>query len=58
LSVEIDGPTHLTSGAKDYDLERTEFLRDHEIDEIRFTNEEVYDNILVVLQRIREKIKI
>jgi len=58
LVIEIDGPTHLARKAKKHDLQRAEILKAYEIDEIRFTNEEIYDNVLVVLEKISEKINL
>jgi very-short-patch-repair endonuclease len=57
LSIEVDGFTHLTRKAKIHDNKRLEVLKRYEIDEIRITNEEVYDNVTLVMQKIREKIK-
>ena len=58
LAVEIDGPTHMTTKSINHDIQRTHVLSKHEIDQIRFSNEEIYDNILIVLQKIRERIKL
>jgi len=38
---------------KEYDHARTEFLTEQGITELRFTNEEVFDNILDVLDKIK-----
>jgi very-short-patch-repair endonuclease len=56
LVIEIDGPTHITMKAKSYDKIRTEVFRRYEIDELRIKNEEIYDNILLVLEKIEEKL--
>lgn len=57
LAVELDGGVHLTDEARVYDGEREKFLRDHEIETVRFRNEEVHNNIDNVLQTILMKLK-
>ena len=54
--VEVDGPIHLQQRA--YDRERTAWLEEERgYRVIRFTNEEVMNDIEGVLQRIREALK-
>ena len=53
LSVELDGGIHNKKEQKEYDHARTEFLMEQGITELRFTNEEVFDNILDVLDKIK-----
>lgn len=53
LCVELDGETHDSEDARAHDEERTDFLQKHFIRVIRFRNEEVYDNVDSVLERIR-----
>ncbi len=53
LSVELDGGIHNTKEQKEYDHARTEFLKEQGITELRFTNEEVFENVLDVLDKIK-----
>lgn len=48
--VEIDGPTH--DGREDYDAERTLHLENRGYHVIRFTNDDVYDDVGAVLEAI------
>ncbi len=53
LCIELDGETHLSDEALIYDEERTAFLNSCGIRVIRFWNEEVFENIEGVLDRIK-----
>lgn len=44
LVIEIDGETHFTYEAKNYDSQRTSVLESYGLQVIRFTNEEVFKN--------------
>lgn len=44
LAIEIDGDSHFTSQAQQYDEDRTAYLEAHNIQVIRFTNAEVMKN--------------
>ena len=52
LAVEIDGGIHKDKEVRGNDKERTKTLNDHGISVIRFTNEEVMNNVGDVLRRI------
>ena len=52
LSIEVDGGIHLKKEQKEYDKYRTEELNLLEIKEVRFTNEEIEENISIVLKKI------
>lgn len=54
LAVELDGGVHFTDEAYAYDMERDKFLRENEIETLRFKNEEVFKDIESVLQTIAE----
>ncbi len=54
LIIEIDGGYHLTKNQDEYDNERTENLEFNEIKVIRFTNEEVENNLENVLFKREE----
>lgn len=56
LCVEIDGGVHTERMNVEYDAVRTEMLNDNGIAEIRFTNEDVTQNIEIVLQKIIKKV--
>ena len=45
LVIELDGPHHETPANRSYDAQRTQTLNDFEIRVLRFTNEEVLNNI-------------
>ena len=53
--IELDGNQH--SENKEYDQERTEFFESLEIKVIRFWNEEVRDNLLGVVDKIKKELK-
>ncbi len=52
LAIEIDGGQH--SETKDYDIERTEYLKSENIKVIRFWNNEVLNNIEGVVEEIKK----
>ncbi|HSX25195.1 MAG TPA: endonuclease domain-containing protein [Candidatus Andersenbacteria bacterium] len=52
LIIEVDGDSHFTDEAKAYDEEREQYLKAHNLQIIRFTNDEVLQNIKSVIDRI------
>lgn len=55
--IEVDGEYHLTSGALVRDKEREDFLMEHGVKIIlRITNDEVYNDIYGVLEKITNAI--
>ena len=50
--VEIDGPTH--KGREDYDAARTKHLEQRGYHVIRFTNDDVYEDAVAVVEAIFE----
>ena len=56
LVIEIDGDSHFTNDGKTYDLERTTNLEGYGLRVIRFTNNEVLNNIERVCQQIEKTI--
>jgi acyl-coenzyme A synthetase/AMP-(fatty) acid ligase len=56
LTIEVDGGYHNTEEQKLYDKERTRCLSESGYTEIRFTNEEVKNNIDTVVERINQKL--
>ena len=57
LAVELDGDSHFTDNAIEYDRERTAYLNALNIKVLRFLNTDVYDNLNAVCERILEEIK-
>ncbi|MBD0350301.1 MAG: tryptophan synthase subunit alpha [Flavisolibacter sp.] len=57
LVVELDGSVHDTLEAKDYDSARDKHFADLGINVLRFTNNEVEQNITAVLQKIKSMLK-
>jgi very-short-patch-repair endonuclease len=49
LGVEVDGEIHLSEQQRKYDLERTKYLAEYGIKILRFTNEEIINTIIEVL---------
>ncbi len=56
LGIEVDGRFHGHSDNAAYDRQRTDFLESHDIEVIRFWNNEVLQNTDSVVARIKEKI--
>ncbi len=52
LVVEVDGDTH--EEQKEYDARRTNFLENKGYEILRFTNEEIHQDIEGVLEKLRE----
>jgi very-short-patch-repair endonuclease len=54
LAVEIDGDSHYHSTSQKYDTERQKYIESYGIHFLRFTNDDVYNNLYGVLQAIYE----
>jgi very-short-patch-repair endonuclease len=52
LVVEIDGATHDDDEQKRYDAKRTEYFLSYGIDEIRFTDGEVFASVDACMEKI------
>ncbi len=52
ISIELDGEIHNLT--KDYDKLRTQFLYSYWITEIRFTNNEILENIDITLEKLKK----
>lgn len=52
LVIEIDGDTHFSENAQNYDAERTTVLESYGLKVIRFTNDEVLTNLEGVCREI------
>jgi very-short-patch-repair endonuclease len=57
LVIELDGDIHNSDIQVERDIERTKILNQLGLTVIRFSNEEVENNITQVISKIREKIK-
>lgn len=57
LIVELDGGIHNTPDNKEWDINRTVELEKSGVTVIRFTNEEVFNDIESVIQRIRQQLR-
>jgi very-short-patch-repair endonuclease len=52
LAIEIDGDSHVGDDAQIYDVERQVFLEAKGTRFLRFTNQQVYENLDAVIERI------
>ncbi len=57
LIKEIDGDIHLIKENKEHDIGREVCLNEFGIEIIRFTNDEVMNNVEEVIQKIKSKIE-
>jgi very-short-patch-repair endonuclease len=57
LAIEIDGESHFQEGAAQYDNERQIFIESTGINFLRFTNNQVYENLNGVLETIAQEIR-
>ncbi|BAQ60109.1 hypothetical protein GM3708_515 [Geminocystis sp. NIES-3708] len=53
LAIELDGDSHYTAEAMEYDNIRDNYLQSVGIIVIRYSNQEIYDNLEEVLENIR-----
>ena len=56
LSIEIDGGYHLKKEQKEKDYERTKYLKSVGIKEIRFTNQDVLENLDDIKSKIEKEL--
>lgn len=54
LAIELDGQSHISSDAQEYDKERDAYLEASRIRVLRFRNDEVFSDIQSVLKRIQD----
>lgn len=57
LAIEVDGDSHFKEGAQEYDRERQQFIESARITFLRFTNDDVHNNLSAVCEVIRDKIQ-
>jgi len=56
LAIEVDGDSHFTPEAKAYDLVRQRYIEGFGIRFLRFTNQDIHDNLDGVLEVIANAI--
>ncbi|NJN74157.1 MAG: endonuclease domain-containing protein [Limnothrix sp. RL_2_0] len=56
LVIEVDGDTHFTEAAQEYDQIRSEILQGYGLKVLRFTNDEVLQNFAAVCSKIEANI--
>lgn len=54
LVIEVDGDSHFTLEAQEYDQKRTEILQGYGLKVVRFTNEEIMSNLAGVCTVIQK----
>ena len=52
LAIEVDGDSHFQEGAEKYDKRRQKYIEKRDISFLRFTNNDVYDNLSGVMEEI------
>lgn len=57
LAIELDGDSHFTDEAMEYDRQRTAFLNALNIRVLRFLNTDVYENLDAVCEKVLEELK-
>ena len=57
LAVEIDGATHITDEEIEKDKQRQSIIEKYGIHFLRFTNEEIFEDRINVLDKILNKVK-
>lgn len=57
LGIEVDGEVHNEKERKLYDKDREKYLKNLDIEVIRFWNDDVLKNIRDVLKELQDKIK-
>ncbi len=56
LSIELDGGIHFNKEQIEYDEFRTTVLNELGITELRFTNEEIIENVTAVINKIKSEL--
>ena len=59
LVIEIDGRSHTSEDAKEYDAVRTDYLENHGIEVIRFLNSEIkkhFDEVCIEIEKIVKRL--
>ena len=56
LAIEVDGGYHKSSNMKEYDPERQNFIESFGVKFLRFSNEDIFQNLPMVLSQIKSKL--
>jgi len=56
IAIEIDGDSHFSDEGILYDRERNDFIQSREVHVLRFTNDDVSNNMTEVIKTILEEI--
>lgn len=56
LIIEIDGESHLSADAREYDAHRTKVLNGYGIEVVRYTNDEILNRLDKVKTDLKEKV--
>ena len=56
IAIELDGNIHSIEGAKEHDIERQKIIEKYNITFIRFTNEEVKNDLTSVIKKLKQLI--
>jgi len=58
LGIEVDGPYHLSSEQKKIDKHKDHFCKLHAISLLRFTNDQIANDVGSVIEKIKDQLKI
>jgi very-short-patch-repair endonuclease len=58
LVVEVDGSQHFTDEAIEYDKIRDDFLRNMDLTVLRFTNDDILNDVENVIEKIKSKLPV
>ena len=57
LAIELDGQGHFTASGSERDFIRDEYIKTLDIKVLRFENIEIFDNLVGVLEKIKQNFK-
>lgn len=57
LVIELDGGVHFTAQARVYDAERSRYIEAQGVKVIRFTNDQIHENLSGVLEEVLREIR-
>ncbi len=57
VAIEVDGATHSSPEETEYDERRQKIIEENNIIFLRFTNNEIYEDLYNVLEKIKAKIE-
>ena len=56
MAIEVDGGYHKSANMKEYDPERQNFIESFGVKFLRFSNEDIFQNLPMVLSQIKSKL--